>query len=201
MSIARFLALLRGWREWADGADTKDDGWQSDYPEWTALIEAACEMMRAGSTDVSVISALAECWAISEEGEEMRECASVHIDECWDTLQRLADSPLRECRWQVYEAAAAAGERADPLLRAGLKDGDEYCRRRAILALARIAPADARCLAAEYLLDDDAYVRQAAIEMALASQDAEFISDVRRALLNDPVEHVRAAARSRMPVD
>jgi HEAT repeat protein len=85
------------------------------------------------------------CWAISEEGEELADYAKGHVEQCREALRRLATSTHRDVRWQVYSVLGVAGHRpeAERLLRAGLDDPDPYCRRRALLALARLAPHDA----------------------------------------------------------
>ncbi len=142
------------------------------------------------------IALLAECWSAAQEDEELLGCASERLLECWPILQALAQSHLPGCRWQVYEAVAGLGAQAEPILRQGLSDPDEYARRRALLSLARIGPRDAQALAESYLKDPDPYMRQAAINMVLASPDVSFQRHALSLLRNDPADHVRSAAEA-----
>ena len=106
-----------------------------------------------------------KCWQISQEGEVLADHAKDHIQTCWPTLVRLADSKFPEVRWQVYEVLGETEMMGDQILRAGLDDIDGYCRRRAILSLARLNPADAKELASRFANDLDPYIRQAAKEL------------------------------------
>jgi hypothetical protein len=182
-------------RRWAATADASEDGWQSDYPAWSRLLRAAKQVMRTGPLTPTTVALLGECWHAAEEDEELLEYASEHIDDCWPAIVALTASPLLHCRWQAYVAAAAAGRRAEPLLRVGLTDGDGYVRRRTLLELARLAPPDAREIAKPLVVDPDPYMRQAAIEMVLAAKDSDFRTEALQRLSEDPVSHVRAAAR------
>ncbi|MEO0461198.1 MAG: HEAT repeat domain-containing protein [Myxococcota bacterium] len=182
------------WRVWASTASTVENGWQSDFPDWSKLIDAACEVMKKGLVDSKTLNLLEEAWAISEEGEELSDFASEHIEESWAALQALANSPLPACRWQVYHAAAAAGAKAEELLRSGLSDVDGYCRRRAFLALAQLGPKDAKSLAEQAMGDSDPYMRSASIKMAASTGEEEYIDAVRRRLRSDREEMVRNAA-------
>jgi HEAT repeats len=161
--------LFAEWKQWSVTADRSEDGWESDFPQWQALIEAAIGMMTQDELAPQASAILAECWAASQEDEELLTFASEHLDDCWPTLQALAQSSLPGCRWQVYEAVAGAGRPAEDILRQGLSDQDPYARRRALLSLARLQPSDAHIIAERFTKDPDPYMRQAAIEMALAS--------------------------------
>jgi HEAT repeat protein len=182
------------WQEWAATADRTEDGWQSDFPGWDLLIAAAKGAMLHGVDDAT-LDIVAECWEASQEGEELLEWARDHIEECWSALERLSCSALSGCRWQVYEAASAAGKKAEPLLRRGLTDPDPYARRRAILALARLRPSGAEELADMLRADADPYIRQASVEMILAAPNEDFRQRALAELARDPVDHVRRAAR------
>ncbi len=158
--------LCRRWQEWAAGADKPEDGWQSDFPAWNELMEAAIAVMARGSLSDDELSDIELCWAISEETENLADYAREHLDQCWDTLRRLARSDDPAVRWQVYDVLGSAGRRADDLLRRAIEDPDPYSRRRAILSLARIHPPDAKRLAQRFAHDDDPYIRTAALELA-----------------------------------
>ncbi len=95
-------------------------------------------------------------------------------------------------------AAANAGTRAEGLLRAGMEDQDSYVRRRAALALAKLQPTDAAAISIRMSRDTDPYMRQAALEMAAASNDPKHIRTIATALSSDDVAHVQAAAHRQL---
>ena len=72
---------------------------------------------------------------------------------------------------------------------------DAYCRRRALISLARLHPHDAQQLAEQFLHDTDPYMRLGIYHMIQATLHAEFIARARRDLLHDKVEYVRKAAQ------
>lgn len=110
------------------------------------------------------------CWSISEETEDMADFAREHIERCRQPLSLLAQSSFPQVRWQVYSVLGSAGSGAEGLLRAGLEDPDAYCRRQAILALARLRPPDAGALADRFAEDQDPYIRQASVQMRNSSE-------------------------------
>jgi HEAT repeat protein len=91
-----------------------------------------------------------------------------------------------------------AGKKSEPFLRKGIEDSDSYVRRRAILSLAKLQPEDARLIAEKFIENADPYIRQAALEMAYASRDTDFITKTKNKLLHDSVGHVRKAAARRL---
>lgn len=137
-----------------------------------------------------------QCWAISEESEVLADFARQNLSECWGALTYLVRSRDPSVRWQVYDVLGDDGTDAEPLLRVGLNDADLYARRRAVLAMARLRPIDAKQISNDLMVDEDPYIRQAAIEMARAAGDSEHLASIRRHLLNDPVDHVRRAAQT-----
>jgi len=198
MASTDFNGLMEEWKRWAKAAERTNEGWQSDFPKWDLLIAAAIEALCGPMPDEDTLRLLAECWAAAEEGEDLLERAKERIDRCFPGVEALAASSLPACRWQIYEAAAAAGPRSERLLRVGLTDSDGYARRRAVLALARVKPRDAQDIARRLMEDRDPYIRQAAIEMVLASEDEAFREMAIRTLASDPVQHVRDAARQHL---
>src|SRR5512138_1405089 len=106
MTNNELRVLFEDWKRWCATADHSDDGWESDYPRWQTLIEAASKAMMQGQTTQETLAILADCWSASQEDEELLSFACDHLNECWPTLQMLAQSSLPGCRWQVYEAAA-----------------------------------------------------------------------------------------------
>lgn len=144
------------WDCWASGADKSENGWQSYYPRWGDLMSAAIAAMIQPAVSDEGFRDIEWCWAISEEDEELADYAKGHFEQCWEVLHRLAESVHRDVRWQVYSVLGVAGHRpeAERLLRSGLDDPDRYCRRRALLALARLAPRDAKHIATRHSTPD-----------------------------------------------
>src|SRR2546429_8207812 len=193
--MSRFTELCGKWRHWSESADKSEGGWESDFPDWRLLMEEASRVMMQGTITSEELTNLQLCWKISAEDEVLCDFAKEHVEECWFTLEALSASEIPEVRWQVYSAAGSRGKAAGDILRRGLGDPDTYARRRAILALSAIRPTDADILAAEAAKDPDPYVRQAAIDLIRSAEDSEVKRAVVNALLNDPVDHVRRAAR------
>ena len=181
--------LIEAWDSWALIADKSENGWESDFPEWEELMDAAWRAA-CDPPEPSCLPLLEKCLAISSENEDLIQKAQ----EAWGVVDTLSRSPLGACRWQIYEAVGAAAVTAEKLLRRGIEDVDPYARRRAILSLARLRPRDARELATLFVEDPDAYIRQAAISLILVANNDEFIVSALSRLENDPVEHVREAA-------
>lgn len=196
MSQDALRILFDPWRRWSAMADRSEAGWESCFPAWQELIEAASETMLQNEVTAETALILAKCWSASQEDEERLTFASEHLEQCWPTLQTLAQSSLPGCRWQVYEAIVGAGPAAESMLRCGILDEDPYSRRRALLPLARIRPSDAQSLAESFVRDSDPYMRQAAIDMILAAVDLGFQREALSLLRADSVEHVRKAAET-----
>ena len=135
-------------------------------------------------------------WANSSEGELLVDYSKKHKRECFEVLKFLAKSRNPEVRWQVYEALDDSSKKEIILLRGGLNDKDPYCRRRAVLCLARTFPPDAKSLAERFLKDEDPYMRLAALELVRASKDQKFIKDVKSRMLQDPIDYVRREAKT-----
>lgn len=184
----------KDWEKWAITADQNDDGWQEDYPKWKLLMDAAIYEMTRKFPSRENIQYIDKCWAISHEGEHLADYARTHIDLCWDVLCLLTESEDSSTRWQVYDVLSCAGQKAENLLKKGLQDPNDYCKRRALLSLARLCPNDAKEIAEHFCQHQDPYMRQAAFEMATASKDRIFINRIRQQLLQDPISHVRKRA-------
>ncbi len=192
--VSKLERLCAEWEEWAAGADQSEEGWQSDFADWTALMDSALIAMKNSSLSTGELRCIELCWAISEESEWLADCAREDVGTHMDILRHLSRSPSPAVRWQAFDVLGFDGREAVPLVQAGLTDSDLYCRRRAVLALARLGPVDAERLATELSHDDDPYVRQASLEMARASKDKRLITDIAQHLKGDPADHVREAA-------
>lgn len=189
--------LFQEWDDWSQTADRSEDGWQSDFPGWNELISLA-ERRMADEPTPEEIEIIARCWEISEETEELLDFAKNNTSKCWRTIEALVKEGGASARWQAYVAAAAGGTLAESLLRNALNDPDPYARRRGALALARLKPTDSRHIAETLLIDEDPYLRQAAIDFVLATQDNGFRRLAYEKLANDAVAHVRRAALDRL---
>jgi len=131
------------------------------------------------------LKALDKAWEVSEEDEELVSWSSDHMSQVLPVLARLiSSSPLEDTRWQIYEALGTTSE-GEPLLRQGLLDRDPYCRRRALLSLAKLAPADAHEIAARFFAESDPALRQAAIEMLMTSRHRDITRQLLQTLSHD----------------
>jgi hypothetical protein len=110
---------LDAWKKWSVAADRSEWGWESDFPQWSKMIEAARAVMLERDHDRVTMEMLAECWSLSEEDEELLDVARDRLDECLPVLEELAKSSWPACRWQVYAALAAPDPRGEAILRQG----------------------------------------------------------------------------------
>lgn len=197
-----FDSLYRQWTMWKHNESHGEAGSAYSFPQWPQLLAAAEKLLLSPALPPDVLAELAACWAASEEGEELCDFAKSHASECLPVLERLSESSLPACRWQVYDAAAFAGVPGETIIRNGLTDPDSYARRRAVLALSKLGPRDACSLAVSLIKDPDPYMRQASIELILICEDLEFKERSLTELSEDPVAHVREhARRAREPSD
>jgi len=152
--------LLAKWQEWSQSADRSEDGWQACFPDWIPLMAAAATLMTQRITTDEELQLVETCWQMSEEDEYLADYAKANFALCRATVIRLITSRFPEVRWQVYEVLGEGGDGAERWLRHALDDEDSYCRRRAILSLAKILPGDADKIAARFINDPDPYIRQ-----------------------------------------
>lgn len=162
------IELCEQWQKWASAADQSEDGWQSDFPRWSALISAACAAMTDPQGQHTFLAQIELCWRISAETEDMPDFAKEQVADCWPVLVLLAQSEFAEVRWQVYSVLPLCGSNAEPLLRVALHDLDAYCKRRALLSLAFLHPKDSMALKARFIRDTDPYIRRAAEEFKVS---------------------------------
>lgn len=157
-------AMTAAWQLWASTAPRDEDGWQSSYPDWAALIHTACQTM-IGPLESSSVRDLQLIWAAAEEGEELLDFARSRLAAVQPWLMELSRAPEAAVRWQVYDALldAAGSPWAEAILRGGISDPDPYARRRAFLALCSSGPADCAELVDTLSRDSDAENRRIAI--------------------------------------
>lgn len=190
--------IFARWKLWSESADQTEEGWESDFPEWDKLMDAALATIVEATFGDATAATISECFSISEEGEDLLGRIRARGREAVRGLALLADSERPSCRWQVYEALGDLKDcsLAESLLRRGLADEDNYARRRAILALSRLSPVDARDLVARFIGDSDPYIRQASIELIITTGSSTYAQGALARLLTDPVDHVRHAAEA-----
>ena len=186
--------LLGQFHEWSKTADRSHDGWPSEFPGWSDLIQVAKSLITSTVTDPSTVTALCEAFSLSEEDEELLDFARENVAICLPMLEELTHCERRECRWQAYAALSGGGDRAQRVLRSGLHDVDTYVRRRAIQSLAAHKPVDACELADALIQDNDPYLRLAAIDLVVVCRDSAFKARALTRLANDSEEFVRKAA-------
>lgn len=131
------ISLLTDWEAWATEADKSNDGWQSDYPHWAELMNAATKAMEQPDTNVAAIE---KCWLLSEEDEWLADHVRENPSQYVKLLTTLARSKYPSVRWQVYASLEEAGCVGIDILEVGSTDPDAYARRRAIFALAKVQP-------------------------------------------------------------
>lgn len=188
--------LVKQWSDWSTTADKSENGWESDFPRWRELINSAQAAMVSFPTGNVSLSSLAEAWRISEETEELATFSAANASDTSDALLELATSPHPSVRYQVYSVLPRLREKGELVLRRALGDPDSYCRRRALLALATLAPPDAENLAVTAARNDDPYIRLAAIEIAAKSQRPSVRAHIKQLLFSDPVDFVRTKAKN-----
>lgn len=157
--------LLDDWLKWAESSAKDHDSWESDYPRWTALVQACCAVMRQDPLPDSAVLLVEACWFLSEETEDMSEWASTNLDQCVAAIDRLARSTYRDVRRQVYVALYRWPAQGLPVLRQALSDPDAQCRLSAVEGLIHICPQDHAALALKIIDDPDKFVRELAVEL------------------------------------
>jgi hypothetical protein len=161
----KLIELLNRWEQWAATANRDEDGWQSTFGDWESLMSVAAQLMQQSSLTPEELQLIETCWAISEEDETLADFAKLNLTACLVTLERLAHSVRPEVRWQIYEVYGQAGSVGEKVLRLGMKDPNSYCRRRALLAFAKVFPDKASVIAESFVMDADPYVRKAAVSI------------------------------------
>ncbi len=192
----RLVDRLHQFDLWAATADRSDAGWESDFPQWKELIQAAEQIMAQGYQSERALVLLGRCWALSEEGEECADWARERIQDnrIREIVRRLTSSADSDARWQAYDVLGgllAFDHKVQPVLEAGMADANSYVRRRAFLPLLRRFNDDAVPYLLRMLADDDSYNRYVAVkegrrrniralqsQMDAAAQDPEVASQL-----------------------
>jgi hypothetical protein len=165
VSYTQLKQIISEWQRWAASADQSEDGWQSSFPDWKEMMRLAAAIMCRAALDEETFRLLEFCWEISEEDETMADHAKDCGEKCRPVLRRLARSRASTVRWQVFDVVGSLEKPEINLLVAGLNDADAYCRRRALLALARADHLEAKKQAIRFTNDSDPQTKRIAREL------------------------------------
>ena len=183
-------ALLTEFDRWAASADRRDDGWESDFPQWRELMAQAGELMAQGHQSEQALFLLSRCWSLSQECEECAYWAREHIldGHVRKLVFRLTKSVDPGTRWQAYDvldSLSVLDAETRTVLQRGTKDENPYVRRRALLVfLHHSKPNKAACIT-QMLEDADAYNRYVAVKEGKRS-GGEALQKKLLAVLQDP---------------
>jgi hypothetical protein len=149
---------------WASTQPRDCDGWESWFPEWSALLAATIEAMRGGQSDPESLKDIARVWSISEETEDLSDIVERCPGAFAEILPQLLDVGDWRCRFQIYALGACGAISKDILLK-GLSDDDSYVVRRSLLALAEIDKEAARVAARTFTSSSDDMLRKVASDL------------------------------------
>ena len=183
-------ALLTEFDHWASSADRRDDGWESDFPQWRELMQQAEQLMAQEHQNPATLFLLGRCWSLSEEDEVCAYWAREHIREghVRDLVFHLTRSADLEVRWQAYDVLndlQILDSETQDVLEAGTKDKNPYVRRRAFLVLFNHPEVDVRLYIERMLMDADAYNCYVAVTEGKRLMGA-VLHDQIQAALQDP---------------
>jgi len=164
----RAVTLVAQWHEWFSTASRDEgSGWETNWPEWPAAHLLAVHLMLALDLAPESIKLIEVAWAVSHEDQIMLEEAASLADRLLPILRVLTKSQDANVRWQAYQALAhARSSDATKILWAGCRDEDEYCRRRAMLALSQHDRELTPRIVMEHLHDPDGYLRMILVRLA-----------------------------------
>ncbi len=142
-SISRLRHHLAAFDAWVPTADRRNDGWQSDYPGFGELVDAAAAAMRALASDPAGLAAataadlglIARVWSLSEEAEsmpyEIRQLDAAERAALGPLIVRLYEIGDHDTRWQIASIAGHIPTLGPTFLRRAVEDPDAYVRQRA----------------------------------------------------------------------
>lgn len=188
--------LLKDWREWATGTDCSEEGWATDFPDWSKLVEACKESMLDPSPSLETAEQVGECWKLDEESEELADFARSELHRTLDLIKLLTKHESPTVRWQAYDVLGDAANDVENDLRRGFLDQDPYVRRRAILAFARGSRPITHEIVRTALGDEEPHVRRLAWGLAQLTEDPDLIDQTRMVMASDEHELVRSAVDS-----
>lgn len=192
------MATLRDeidrFKSWAPPLDHRQGEWECDYEHWPHLWSAAISSIdqhAGGQMSPEVAEDLLYVLARDNEAEHIRD----HLVQAPDVLSALAAYATRcsdaDAKWQIVVSVADAElPNAAELICPFLLDGDEYVRRRSLMAFSLFAPREAEKIALQDLAATFEYTRIAALQV-LHTVDSPQLASALQALENDPSPQVR----------
>ena len=145
--MAELLREVTRLRNWADAypRDRRSGEWECEYDDWNVLHGAVLEFVAARSfADWSADELEAILYVIGRDNEMQHLAHQIRVLHP-ELLPALARASLRmeepDAKWQLAEELGQLGQRGEEvehILIALADDADEYVRRRALSALARI---------------------------------------------------------------
>jgi HEAT repeat protein len=140
LSVTRFLVQCEALRTWAGVLPAGQGEWEMDYPGWDELYSATRDLLSnsPSSLPAPVTSSLLYVLARDNEAEHVKELLEA-VPEVLVALAANAADAERDARWQLADALKTVNTQHSMDLLKGLStDGDEYVRRRALLAMATL---------------------------------------------------------------
>jgi HEAT repeat protein len=203
--MSEFSNEIAKFKDWAPPEKHRSGEWECDYGHWNELYAAAISVINL-HTDGDITSELADellyVIARDNECEHLRHCL-LDAPLLLSKLAQLAVPSIEShAKWQIATAVAEVHlDNAADLIRPFLTDDDEYVRRRSLMAIAPISPAEAEQIAISNLSDENEYTRIAALHALHLANSLQLRNWLGR-LEKDPSEHVRHnVKRLRMDID
>jgi hypothetical protein len=165
MNHAGLYHELAAFDRWAAIQPQDEDGWETSYPGFRALIDLAAAAMRETSqSDDDLLRAIARVWSISEETEDLRDVIRSDPARYAAVLPAVCARADWKGRFQIY-SLGAEGQLSAAFVRAGVRDADDYVARRALMALASMDMVAAKEEAARFVGSADRYLDKVAREI------------------------------------
>lgn len=134
-------SLFKEWKEWSEQKNWYkefSDGWEEYFEKFDEMINLA-EVILISDQEINLdcLNYIDFMFSISSESEQLKEFCIENFELVVDKIPCLIVSKNRDTRWQIY---SILGNKKDQfykniLLLASQNDVDEYCRKRALLAL------------------------------------------------------------------
>lgn len=154
----RLATFLQHFDHWAATHPQLDDGWETWFPAFPDLVNAAVEaMMRAAPDDADQLKQIARVWSLSEETEDLAEAVKAAPTLYARILPTLIPHADWRARLQIYAIAPQIPGLGAPFLHQGLIENENpYVLRRILLALHEIDPEAAYQAAHQFVSSVDA---------------------------------------------
>ena len=176
---------------WAATQKKESGEWECDYEAWSALYAAAQAALLAPRLLDSDVERLLYALARDNECECILGMLTEHPENGMCMARAALQYPDPDARWQVAEFLGTRDEpAARELLRHLVADGEEYVRRRALLASVPKDPDFAAEVAWTWLSADYEYARLAALSV-LHQLDSPRLAEAMTRLSDDASPYVQ----------